>query len=57
MLVDSKLDGPTCIGEVKGEDKRSNTYVLAISLMKIAIFSKETIDGKSYTDVELNCIK
>lgn len=51
VLTGSTLDGPTCVGEVKGEDKRTDTYALAVNLMKIAIFSKEIIGFKQYQGV------
>jgi hypothetical protein len=51
VLVDSTLDGPTCVGQAKGEDKRNDTYTLAVDLMKMAIFGKEAIDSKQYQGI------
>ncbi|KAL9538838.1 hypothetical protein MBANPS3_010640 [Mucor bainieri] len=48
VLVDSNLEGPVCVGEVKGEDRINDTYLCAYDVIKIASFSKEAIDTKEY---------
>ncbi|OAD07330.1 hypothetical protein MUCCIDRAFT_104250 [Mucor lusitanicus CBS 277.49] len=51
LLIESSLKGPTCVGEVKGEDRKDDTYLSAFDLLKIASFSKEAIDNKQYQGV------
>ncbi|RCH77773.1 hypothetical protein CU098_003549, partial [Rhizopus stolonifer] len=43
-LINTVYKDPSCIGEVKGEDKMDDKFMAAIDLIRLAMMSKEAID-------------
>lgn len=50
-LVGSQFEGPAVVGDVKGEDRKSDTNPCLLDLIRIGILSGESINENGYDGV------
>ncbi|KAI8979874.1 hypothetical protein BDB01DRAFT_725487 [Pilobolus umbonatus] len=50
-LANTRFYGPSCVGEIKGEDKTNDQYLPIVDLMRIALMGKESIDRNYYSGI------
>jgi hypothetical protein len=45
VLANTKFHGPSCVGEIKGEDHINDNYMSIVDIIRIGLISKASIDG------------